>query len=262
MSVDRPPVTIQPPSLASKLSSSSSSSSCRLPQNHLPGAAYRAGHLAPVEHLVPTLPAAHTYDARMTQDGEPERGTSDAGRLHFDDHIPPIASTSTSGAAALSSATVTLSNDEPPVFFWAFDGEGKPVLTRTRLDQQQLSPVDASGSTSGSRPLPRAGNRGFKLRPHASLDVHHADFNVEPHRLRFDNAVDRNDDLITANAPKWNAYGRIAPWTSGATGPLTGQGEEEVGPSGMAAGEEGEVGERRPRRGDREVSCPVAVQFL
>lgn len=221
-----------------------STSSHRLAPSHVPGRAYRGGRVAPPEYLVPHPPPSYSYDARFFKDGEPIRGVDDTDNENGRVVHPPR-----SRAAVQAAIAAMVSNDEPPAFFWVFDADGKPSIARLSIAKSQYFHQLRPDHNLGA-----AGNRGYKLRPLGSLDAHHSEIGVEPNRLRFENAVRQDDELITSHAPKWNAYGRLAPWVSGATGPLTGQGEEEVGPSGMVAGEEGEIGERRPRRGDREVS--------
>ncbi|CAO1625055.1 unnamed protein product [Parajaminaea phylloscopi] len=213
----------------------------------------------------PYAAAAHPYDGGFP---ESSRGMDDSGRVHFDDRgneVPrPVGR-----AELLQRVAPNASQDEPPAFFWTFDEDGKPQvsklsLTASTADHEAPSAAASSSSSSSRRhpPPPPIGNRGFKLRPIGSLDDHTAAAApLDSRRSRFDNSIAQDDELLTSHAPKWNAYGRLAPWTSGATGPLTGQAEEEVGSSGMVAGEEGEAGERRPRRGDRETNDRLRLRI-
>jgi hypothetical protein len=221
------------------------------------GAAYRSAPPPPPEFTLPLLPPHLEVRPKMEgeqllrDDGQDEeRGVSDAGRLQID-----------SSTGALDVARSLAAGDEPTRWYWTFDGDGKPVLTRfnpNRITSNHMStsppPPEASTSaTPGSARLlfPPHGNRGFKLRsPSSSIQPSAASSS----RYQLTSAIPPDDELIVSQAPRWNAFGRLAPWTSGMTGPLTGQGEEEVGPQAWLGGDDGEVGERRPRRGDREVS--------
>ena len=102
--------------------SSSSRSNFSL-RDQTPGSAYRAGHLAPPDFLVPPPPASHTYDHRRQIEREEERGVSDAGRL-----VIPEASTPSQQQKQLILAAGQ--GDEPPNYFWTFDQDGKPVISR------------------------------------------------------------------------------------------------------------------------------------
>lgn len=220
------------------------------------GAAYRSSPLPPPDFSAPLLPPHLELQAKLEDlsDQLGTRGMSDEGRIDIN-----------SSAGALTMAKNLASQDEPIKWFWTFDADGQPKLARfnPRKIRQPSAGLDddEEGSNRVDYLLPPAGNRGLKLRPQGSL--------VPTTARESSSALDPTDELVAAQAPKWNAFGRLAPWTSGMTGPLSGQGEEEVGPSALAAGEEGEVGERRPRRGDREVSttrsrlmCPSATEIL
>ncbi|CAO1634938.1 unnamed protein product [Sympodiomycopsis kandeliae] len=238
----------------------------RAPGPWPPGAAYRNAPPPPAEFAAPLFPPNLEVRPKTEQHNhpdvniEPERGVSDSGRLTIDTFR---------GAAAVAHSLGA--TDEPTRYYWTFDSDGQPQLTRFNpLKRPQGRSDPEAPHTSLSNPLPFSGNRGFKLKPNTAdhQNSHKSQDNNDqsqgksaPSATLLTHAVDPDDELVTSHAPKWNAFGRLAPWTSGMTGPLTGQGEEEVGPSAFGSAEEGDVGERRPRRGDRETNDRLRIRL-